>query len=352
MKLSRRQIYLFLACVAPIGKLVVLPTELVREAKNDLLLPVAIHFLVQAAVIFCVLLLGRRERGLYEILEGTFGRVFAKICMVTLSLFLLLAGLVPLIEQQLFVQGVFYDTLPSVIAYAPFFVFAAYLASKPLAHMGRVWDILAPLFAVGLLGILLLSVGSADYAALLPIGASGTGFLKSTLSASVWFFDAPLLLLLLGKFEYREGMAWKGALCYLGGGLAVLFFLATFYGIFEETAINQIFAFSKTAKYFSGITVLGRIDYIFVYALALVLAFYTVLPAQCAIDGVVQAFGSPRHLQTILSAGIFLGYFVLSLVFDYSFFALLKFMTKALVYLFPVFATLIPALLLTLGRQP
>ena len=351
MKLSRRQIYLFLACVAPIGKLVVLPTELVREAKNDLLLPVAIHFLVQAAVIFCVLLLGRRERGLYEILEGTFGRVFAKICMVTLSLFLLLAGLVPLIEQQLFVQGVFYDTLPSLAAFAPYFVFSVYLCAKPLGSQGRVWDILGPIAIAGLAGILVLSVGETDLGALLPLGGGGMGTFKALPVLSGWLFDGAVLLMLLGRIDYKKGTAWKGTLWYLAGALGVLLFLAVFYGVFGDVAVNQPFAIAKTSKYFSGITVLGRIDYIFIYALSLVMAFWCAMPLQAGIDCFLQPFGRERHLATILSVAVNAVFLALMYFLDNRFGEVLHFVTGAPFWIFVVFCTVLPPLSLLLRRD-
>lgn len=350
MTISKRQILLFLALVSPIGKMIVLPARAAELAKNDLLLPVLFQILLQTVGVFCALLVCKREKPLYELLSNRVGAVFAKGICILLSLFLLFAALIPLFEQKLFVQSVFYDTLPSIVAFAPFFVFSAYLCAKPLSSYGRVWDVLAVVFAVGYTGIALLSAGSTDFGALLPVGASGKAMLQTTAKCFHWFFDGALLLPLAGKIKYEKGLAWKGAVCYLTGGVLVLAFLALFYGIFQETAPNQLFAFSATAKYFPGVTMLGRVDYIFIFALALAAAFYVILPVQGAVECTVQAFGRNRLLPALLSVGANLVFLILVLVLDYRFGDLLDALSAAGKYVFPLFTLLLPASLL-LGRN-
>lgn len=351
-KISSRQLYFFLACITPVGKLVIMPARLSYHVGNDLLLPAAIHFLIQAAVIFFVLLLAKRKMNLYELFANTFGKIVGKILILIFSAFLFYAAFVPLLEQKTFVQGTFYDTIPSLIAFAPFFLVCIYLCSKPLYHYGRTWDILGPIALVGLAGALILSVSEAEYTTLLPIGSSGVkGILKASAYSFSWFYDSAMLLMLLGKFDYQEGMAWKGAVCYLSGGIATLFFLATFYGVFQGTAMNQLFAFSKTSKYFSGISVLGRVDYFFIYALAFVMIFYCALPLQAGIDGVVQAFGKKRYLPTLLAIGINIIMLILFVIFDYRFGNVLSAVSEKAFWVFPIFTIAVPLACLLLRRK-
>ena len=343
-RIAPRQIYLLLACIAPIGKIVYRPSHLAHYAQNDLLFPAVAQILVQSLAVFLALLLAKRGMSFCQLLEGVFGKIAARIFVGIFGLFLLYASLLPLLEQQLFVQSEFYDTLPSLFAFGPFFVFCAYLCSKPLSSFGRTWDILAPLAAAAFVGVMLLSVGSADFGALAPAGAAGgRGFLRATASATSWFFDAALLIPLLGKFEYKKGMAWKGTLCYLGGGAAVLFFLATFYGIFGPLAETQLFGFSKTSKYFSGITVLGRIDYVFIYALA--------LPLQGAIECGMQIAGEKKYLRTFLSVAVNALLFALLVILEYRLKQALGVISDMLFWIFPIFFLLVPALSLLIRRR-
>ena len=352
MKISSRQLYFFLSCVLPVGKLVYLPTLLARHAKCDLLFPVLACYLIEAAVVFCVLLAAKKKCNLYALLAGTIGKVGAVAVLSVFSVFFFYAALLPLLEQRLFVQSVFYDTLPSLAAFAPFFLFSAYLCAKPFSSQGRVWDVLGPISVVSLLGILVLSAGEADFGALLPIGGGGlAGDVKAFSSAAGWFFDGAILLMLLGHIDYQEGTAWKGTLFYLAGGLGVLLFLALFYAVFGGLAMDQAFAIAKTSKYFSGITVLGRIDYIFIYGLALVMAFLCTVPLQAGIECFLQPFGRRHHLATILSIAVNLVFLVLLYLLDNRFGEVLRFITGPLVWIFPVFCVLLPPLALLLRRD-
>lgn len=349
--MTARQLYFLLACVMPVAKLVMLPASLADHSANDLLFPALVHLGLQAGAVFCVLLLAKRDQSFFELLEGTFGRIAATILITVYALFLLFASVLPLLEQKLFVQAIFYDTLPSLAAFAPFFLFLAYTASKPIGSFGRVWDIIGPIALVGLAGVLILAVGEADFGALLPVGAAGaSGFFKGTMSSAGWFYDAALLLPMLKKIEYRKGLPLKGMLAYLGGGAVVLFFLATFYGIYEGTAVNQLFALASVSKYFAGISMLGRADYIFIFALSLVLSFFAALPLQGAVECLLQAYGRKKYLPTVLAVLGSAVFLTLDALLDYRFGEVLLALSD-LFWLFFAFSVAVPALMLLLRRR-
>lgn len=348
MKLSARQICFFLAAVAPAGKLVLMPSVLAARTGNDLLFPALAQIAVQTALVFAVLLLARDGRTVYAMIADMAGGFIARTACIVFAAFLLFASFVPLVEQKLLVQSLFYDTLPSYVAFAPFFLFSAFLCAKPLAALGRVWDVLALLFLTGFAGILLLSVGSADYGALAPVGNAGAeGFGRGLAETTGWFCDAALLLPLAGKFEYKKGLAWKGALCSLLGGALILFFLATYYGIFQEIAVTQLFAFAHMSKYFSGITALGRIDYLFIFAIAFVMTFCAAMPVQAAADALTDAFGRTKPLAVSLSVLFNAALFAVMLVFNFAPSETIAAVTRRLFWIFPLFTAGAPLLLWT-----
>ena len=352
MKLGSRQILFFLAAVAPVGKLVLMPAQLAATSKNDLLFPVLVQLLFQTALVFCVLLLARRQRTFYHMLEEGLGKISAIILSVLFALFLLFTAFMPLMEQKLMVQSVFYDRLPSNIVFAPFFLLSAYLCSRPLAHSGRMWDVLAPLSVFGMLGIFLFSIGEADYGALLPVGAAGlAGFTGGVMQTCAWFFDAALLLPFLGRFDYTKGLAWKGALCYFGGGSVLICFLATFYAVFSDVAVIQTFAFAKMSHFFAGITVLGRIDYLFIFALAFVMLFYTALPVYDAVQLVNDAFHGKRALPCILSTGMNALLLVTMFLLNFQATDVLKNISGFAFWIFPTVTVLCLLLLFLCGRR-
>lgn len=348
-KISTRQLCFFLAAIAPVGKIVLLPTNLIYYSKNNLLFPAAMNILLQAGIVFLVLLLAKENRSLHELIADKLGKVTAKIVLTVFSLFFFYAAFMPLLEQKILVQGIFYDTLPSILSFSSFFVFSAYMCSKPLSSFGRTWDILAPLSIAAFLGLFAFSAGSADFGALAPVLQSGAGEVFRGFAFNTgWFLDSAILLSFLGKIDYKKGLPWKGLLSYLAGGAAVLFFLAIFYGIFQETAINQEFAFSKVAKYFPGIDTLGRIDFIFIYSLSLVMSFYAILPLQAGIDLLQQSYGreNKRLLPALLSIAVNAVMLVLTIIFDHRYISANLLINQDLFWIFPIFCLLFPALTL------
>lgn len=349
--ISSRQLYFFLACIAPVGKLILLPAQLAGGVGNDLLFPALLHVFLQTGVIFCVMLLSRREQTLFSLLRNTFGKVGTCIACALLALLFLFTALLPMLEQKLLVQSVFYDTFPSLISFLPFFLLSAYFCAKPLLHAGRSWDILAPLSVVGFAGICILAAGSADFAALLPVGSAPPTAIASTfLSACPWFYDSALLLLFMGHFRYEKGMAYKSALFSLLGGACVLLFLALFYGVFDSLALRQTFAFAKMSKYFSAITVLGRIDYVFICLLSLVMTFYAILPLQAAVLCLQQTVWH-KIRPSVLSVFVNLVMLTLTVLLDSSFQTVRNLMTETLPFVFLLFAVLLPLFALLLRRS-
>ena len=350
-KISTRQLCFFLAAIAPVGKIILLPTSLVHYAKNDLLFPAAMNFLLQACIVFLVLLLAKNETSFYELVANKLGHIAAKIILCIFALFFFFAALLPLLEQKLCVHSVFYDTLPTNVMASCFYLFSAYMCAKPLASFGRTWDILAPLAIAAFAGILLFSVKAVDFGALAPaLQSGGKGIFQGFAYSMSWFFDSAILLSFLGKIDYKKGLPWKGLVCYLAGACGVLFFLAVFYGVFQETAINQLFAFSKISRYFSGVESLGRIDYLFIFGLSLVMAFYVALPLQAGIDLLRQCFGSRkrRFLPEILSVVVNAAMFTATFLLDHRYQSLHEVVCVKLFWIFPVFCLLLPALALLL----
>ena len=86
-KISTRQLCFFLAAIAPVGKIVLMPTNLIYFSKNNLLFPAAMNFLLQAAVIFLVLLIAKNDKSFYQLIADKLGNVTAKIILTVFALF-------------------------------------------------------------------------------------------------------------------------------------------------------------------------------------------------------------------------------------------------------------------------
>ncbi len=351
-KLKLRQICFLFAAVLPAAKLLIYPSTLSYYAKNDLLLSAALNFLLEGAVIALVMLLAQKTRGtFFSLLQNTFGQAAARAVYLLLALFLLASAVLPMLEQKNFVTQVLYENVPSVLSFIPFFAVCAFACTKGLKALGRIADIALPVFAVSVAVLLLLAAPHADLGALQPPGAAGArGIFTGTLFSLPWYTECLFPLLLLGHFDHERGAAWKVLLSFAAGAGAVLLFLALFYGIFAELTILTQYPLAHIAKYTTVFTTLGRADFLFIFAVALVCIFCLCIPLQLCVHCVREAFPSvPPAAPAVAVSAVLL---ILSVLLNYSFNAV---QTLCMRYAFPaylLFAYALPALSLLLHKTP
>lgn len=294
--LTTRQLCLILAIFFPITKLLLVPSLLAGEAQNDLLLSAGILYLLQGAAVFALLwLMQRKKEDLFSLVKNRFGQGWARTCYLVLGIYFLFATLVPLLEQKSYVLDTMFDTRPTIVVFLPFFFYSVYAAAKGLTSTGRSADISVFFFVPAFLLLLIMAIGSTDFTALLPIGFnSPVAILKGSLSVIAHFAEAGYLLLFMGHVRIERKFLLKTTISYLVGMLAVLVFLALFYGIFSTVAVRELYSIAKIARYYNALKVIGRVDFILVYALEIVQLFTVVIPIQLCVHALCRAFNTQK----------------------------------------------------------
>lgn len=347
-KIKLRQICFLFAAIMPVTKTIIYPATLTYYAGNNLLLSSALNFLLMGAVLALVIFLSyRTDMTFFDLLQNTFGRVTARIIYGLFALFFAFSALLPLMEQKGFVAQVFYENIPSFIAFAPLFGVSFFACVKGFKTIGRAADIALPVFAVCFAVILLLALPEADFSALLPVG--GDGVFRGSLYGLNWYTECLYPLFFLGHFEREKGAWWKAGLSFLCGAAATLGFLAIFYGIFADIAVRQQNAIAQISKYTTSFTSLGRIDLLFIFALALVLVFALCIRAQLSVHCACKALGGVNPLLPAAALNILL--LVLIVFFKYSYLELQTFFTRSLWPMFIIFAYVLPAAALLLRKK-
>ena len=113
------------------GKILMMPALLSYYCKNDLLFPALFLLAAQTAVVWVVAFAcSKTNKTFFELAQDAFGAVFSKILMWLFAAFFAAAALLPMLEQKLFVQAIFYDTIPSLITFLPFFILAVSIHVK------------------------------------------------------------------------------------------------------------------------------------------------------------------------------------------------------------------------------
>ena len=307
-----RQIAFAAAFLLPAAKFLEAPSVIAKYASGDLLLPSIMHFLLQSLILLGILYAASQsEKSLLERLQSALGKGIVAVYILYL-LYFLFAAVLPLIDLEKFVYAAFFDTSPTMFSFAVFFFFSAYVCAKGIKSIGRSADVCLFLFLLPFLALLIMSLTEADFSNLMPLfGTNFSGSAKAFSRTAPHFSDAVLLLPLIANLRYRKNDGVKIMAGYWSGAVFTLLFLAVFYAIYASIAPREHYAFSKIGEYFPALSVVGRIDLIFVYLLSVVLLFYTCLPLQYTVDLFSLTFHTPRKtwISAILNLLLFFAVF-------------------------------------------
>jgi hypothetical protein len=281
-KISVRQVCFILIAYNAATKLVMYPTYAAYSCGNALLFPAIFNIILQTAIIWAIAFISSKtDKTFYQLISLSLGEVAAKIIYALFALWFLVSAVLPLSEQQLFVHGVFYETIPSILVFLPFYMFCIYAGSKKFANVGRCADICFLLFAAACALLFIMSISECRFDLLLPVLKGGVNDVAKTSLASITrFSDSAILLMFLGHYKYAKGDAAKITLSYALGGVITLLFMAIFYTIYGPLSAAQPYAIAKIGIFFSAINLLGRIDLFAVYILDIVILFALVINVQ------------------------------------------------------------------------
>ena len=345
-----RQIAFVAAFLLPASKLLEVPSLLAKYAKGDLLVPAFLHFLAQGGLLFALLyVLSKSELSLYERLQQALGK-WRGVFYALYAVYFLFASILPLLDLEKFTYAAFSDTEPTFFNFAFFFLLSAFICTKKIKAVGRSGDLCLFLFLFPFLALIGMALVETNFSHLLPV--FGTDF-KDTMYALKYttphFSDVVLLLPLFLHYTYKKGDTAKIMGGYSVGAGLTLLFLAVFFGIYSTIAPREHYAFSKIAQYFPALSVVGRVDLIFIYLLSVVLLFFTALPLQYATDLCVKTF--PALKRTLVALVLNVGTFVFVLYCNkyYDFFYSL--ISGKLSFVFWLFADLLPLFLIFLPKS-
>ncbi len=342
MKISVRQICFILLAYTAVTKILMYPTILSGDCNRDLLLPALIDFTVGGIVIWSLsYLCSKTDKTFFALLEGIIGNVGARIVYGFIAAFFLLTALLPIFEQKMYIHNIFYDTVPSLGVFLPFFAFAVYAASKKFINIGRCADICLPLFLVCMILMFALGFGEAKMDNLLPMFKAPAGVLFKCTAGTLYNFAEPCwLLMMMGHFKYKKGDAAKITLSYAGGAAFVLLFLTLFMGIYGPIAPSRTFAIARTSLFFPAIETIGRIDLVLLFVLEVVMLFALVLNIQLGVYAIYKCTGYQNY--KIISLAVNIALLTITVFADSQYSGIYNFYYDWLWIAFAVFTVALP----------
>ena len=351
MKINSRQICFIMIAYTAVSRLLLYPSTLSEICGNDLLFPILIDFAVQTAVVWAVCFLcSKTDKTFFKLLEDTFGEVVARIIYGLFALYFTFVAIFPMMEQKVYIGQIFYDTVPSLIVFLPFFMFSVYAGSKGFRNIGRCADIALPIFAVTFLIMVFMAFTEVDLSNLLPIlNVPASKIFNGALFSFFRFIEPAFMLMFMGHFKYRKGDAARITLSYAGGGLIVILFAAIFYSVYGVISPSRDFAISRVAIFFPAIDMIGRIDLIALYFLEIAMLFALVINIQFSVHCLKKCTGF--QMSGVLSVAVNAVLLALVIVLDNLFSGLYSFYENWAWIATALFAVLVPLLTWTLKRR-
>lgn len=284
-KINSRQVCFIMFIYTLMSKILTYPTQVSNIAGHDLLISAFADFLIGVVVVWALAFLcSRTDKTFFGLLENTFGNIAARIIFGFFAAFFIAMTIIPILEQKVYVHNIFYDTVPSLLVFLPFFFFSVYAGSKGFRNIGRCADIAMPVALFAMLTLILMGFTGAKFDNLLPFFSMPVKKIFGGAYTSVHRFIEPCyLLMFMGNFEYRKGDAAKITISYAAGALLVMFVLAQYYAIYGVLASSRDFAISKIGLYAPIVETIGRIDLIALYILEVAMLFAVVLNIQLAV---------------------------------------------------------------------
>lgn len=349
--LKTRQVCLFFIAFAPITKVFTMPGLLAAQAGRDMWLCALIALTLDVITLGVIMIFLRNENtDFYGLLQTNFGKVPSKIILALYAVCFFLKALLPIFEQQDFVTMTFYVTTPKSLMFLPYFIVAAYLVLKPLRVIGRCADVLFIFTAIGLLGLLGLSLTSFDAGALLPLFTNGAkNIFKGAYIITPWFGDCVYYLFMTGRFDRRKKDGLKIFFAYLGAGLAAVLFITVFYGTFSSIAFRQRFAVSEISKYSSVINNIGRLDYLSAFLILFSGVISLTVPLFFAGEILNVIF--PQKSTRILPLAVCAAAFTLLLALNERVFGLERFITQYASAFFILTANILPIFICIMAKK-
>ncbi len=308
--ITTRQLCFFVACVLPVGKLLELPSLLTRYAGGDLLIAALVGLIFEFLAFASLVLFAKRSGSApIEFLEAKWGKTAARIFCGIYALFLLVFAVLPLFDLEKFSHAAFSDTSPTFFIFTPFFFLSGFICIRGLKGVGRSADVFPVLFLLPLVGLLVFSVGQADFSRLLPVVEKPFfSSVKAAWKTLPYFSSGALCLPVFGGYRYTQGDGKKLLPAFGAGAFFSLLFFAVFFALFGQLGEREHYAVMKIGQYFPALKFIGRVDLLFVYTFTVGLFYYTALPLQLFTEHFVYCFSLKSKIPTaaVLSVGLYL----------------------------------------------
>jgi len=246
-------------------KFSVLPAIMYDYAANNSYIVCLIALIFDFLGTLAVLLIMRKipDKNFFQLIKETLSRPVAIIIYSLLAVFFIIKCMIAILELHDYFIATLFEELNPIFFIIVLMLLMLFLFNKNLRTFGRLLEMLFWPMALGLVFTLIYPSGDIELTNLLPLFQDGFyPIWNGIVHTSFAFGDYMILLILMGRIQYKKGSV-KKILLYMYTMLSFIFnFYIIFVGTFGETAINQSLALSELPLHNPYPSTIGKLEWL------------------------------------------------------------------------------------------
>ena len=208
--INKRQIILLMFLCVLSTKLQRLPSIVCVMAGQDGWLVLLICGILDCLMLWLAIWFFNRhnklKEGAFVVLKTSMGNFFARFLYFFVAVYFMAKTVLPFEAIRELFSSILFDKVNYVYFGILFVAVVVFVVNRGLRTIGREAEIYMPLVCVGLVGILVLGIASADMARVLPFFSTKANVIAGEiLKCSPWFGDYIILFILTGLVDVKKG---------------------------------------------------------------------------------------------------------------------------------------------------
>lgn len=312
-QLSTRQANAILFVVMIASKLIMLPSVISYFSEQDTIFVFLFSFILDFAFSLGVIcLIDRLDETILHFLERKIGKLLTIIIAVLFALLFTMKSVDIIIENYILFDEKIYVELNKSLFFLMMLVFSCYFASRQLRSFRRTVEILLFLICFSFVLTVIVSFAGMRFNNLLPMFTTGArNIFVQVFKKNFWFGDFIFMLPFVGNVQKIKFTKKRFIMTYVFSSIVILFFVAIFLGIFNQTASMHRICMLDICGIEPRLISEGRfnwlVDFSFPIASLFVLAYCGYCAVNCFQYFVKQKFLSDKTISVMLYIGLGVG---------------------------------------------
>lgn len=311
-QLSTKQLIVFCIITAMASRMFMLPVMLLRIAGRDSIIVMAVHIMIELAILAILLIAisKGKDADLFDALTKLFKKTGARVFYIVLALYFFVRLLFCLTQVELYYRYTVFENFNWKIMIIPILALCVSVAVKQRRTIGRVNELSLPIIAIAAIALLIVSaVSKFDLANVLPLLAPNNTVKAGFFKTGIFMGDFIPVLMFMGNTENKSKKFEKPAvstmICALISSLIALmacYIMCCAFGNMPHlTHYGTSFANVNEYGLVQG---LGRLDMVIytVWTIAPILSCVTLF--WCVVTVFARAIGVRKRLVVSLITAV------------------------------------------------